>query len=123
MISLANGVFSEAIPASIPWSLILERNIQLRIYEDNQATIAVVKKGFSKKLQHISRTHKVNLSSLKEACVNDDTKLAYNDTQKQAADIFTKTLAPNLLDIALEVLGIQKTCHCPPPDGEDPKAN
>ena len=96
MISLANGVFSEAIPASILWSLILGRNINLRrTNEDNQAIITVVE-GFSKKLRHISRTHNVNLSSLKEACLNDDTELTYIDTKKQAADIFTYDLAPNL---------------------------
>ena len=65
VVSLALGVFSEAIPASILWSLILGRDIKTRIYEDNQAIIIVVKKGYSKKLRHISRTHKVNLGSLK----------------------------------------------------------
>ena len=116
-------VFSETIPASILWTLILKRNIKLRTYEDNQATITVVKRGFSKKLRHISRTHEVNLSSLKEACVNDDTELVYIDTKKQAAGILTKALAPNLWDSALEMLGIQKICQCLPPDGEDPRAN
>jgi anti-sigma regulatory factor (Ser/Thr protein kinase) len=57
--------------------------------EDNQATITVVKKGYSKKLRHISRTHKVNLSSLREQCVNDHTQLQCIESKKQAADIFS----------------------------------
>ena len=78
VVSLALGMFSEAIPASILWSLILGRDIKTRIYEDNQAAITVVKKGYSKKLRHISRTHKVNLGSLKEVCVLDtNSELAY----------------------------------------------
>ena len=93
VVSLALGVFSESIPASILWSLILGRDIKTKIFEDNQATITVVKKGYSKKLRHISRTHKVNLGSLKEVCTADDTELAYIDTKKQAADIFTKAFA------------------------------
>ena len=101
----------------------LNRDIKLKIYENNQATITVVKKGYSKKLRHVSRTHKVTLSSLKEACVNDDADQTYIDTKKQAADIFTKALAPNLWDNALEMLGIQKDCRCPPPEGEDPRLN
>ena len=83
-----------------------------------------MKKGYSKKLRHISRTHKVNLSSLKEACVNDDTELAYIDTKKQAADIFTKALAaPNLWENALDMLGIEKDCRCPSSDRGIPELN
>ena len=46
VVSLAHGVFSVAIPASILWTLILGWDIKLKIYEDNQATITVVKKGY-----------------------------------------------------------------------------
>ena len=76
------------------------------IFEDNQATITVVKKGYSKKLRHLTRTHKVNISSLNEACTSDNTVLAYIDTKKQAADIFTKALAPALWSNALIMLAI-----------------
>ena len=98
----------------------LGREIKTRIYEDNQATITVVKKGYSKKLRHISRTHKVNLGSLMQACVNDSTELVYIETKKQAADIFTKALAPNLWDNALDMLGIERTGRPPPPEEEVP---
>ena len=91
--------------------------------EGNQATITVVKKGFSKKLRHISRTHKVNLGSLKEVCVNDDTEILYIETKKQAADIFTKALAPHLWDSALDMLGIQRAEPPPPLEGEIPDSN
>ena len=74
--------------------------------EDNQATITVVKKGYSKKLRHMSRTHKVNLSSLREQCVNNYTQLQYVESKKQAADIFTKALVPQLWAPALEMLSI-----------------
>ena len=113
VVSLAQGVVSEAILASILWTLVLGRDIKTKIYEDNQATITVVRKGYSKKLKHIFRTHKVKLGSLKEVCVNDNTELVYIETKKQAADIFTKALAPNLWDHALEMLGIQKMSRLP----------
>ena len=51
-------------------------------------------KGYSKRLRHISQTHKVNLGSLKKVC--DNAELVHIETKKQAADIFTKALAPNL---------------------------
>ena len=69
----------------------------------------MVKKGFSKKLRYISRTHKVNLGSLREECARPSTQLCYIDTKKQAADIFTKALAPALWSNALSMLGIDVT--------------
>ena len=98
--------------------MILERDIKTKAFEDNQATITVVKKGYSKKLRHITRTHKVNLGSIKEVCVGGDTELLYIDTKRQAADIFTKALAPNLWNSALDMLGIQRDTPPLLPEGE-----
>jgi hypothetical protein len=123
IVALALGMFNEAIPASILWSLILGRDIKVRIFEDNQAAITVVKKGFSKKLRYISRTHKVNISSLKEVCVTDqNSDLAYIETSKQAADIFTKSLSPSLWNAALDMLGIQKNESLLPQEDEAPSS-
>jgi hypothetical protein len=106
VIILANGVFSEALAMLNVWDLVLQRPCQLEIMEDNQETITFVRKGFSKKLRHISRTHRVNLSSLKESCCNGHTSLQYVETKKQAADIFTKALSPQLWGPALDMLSI-----------------
>ena len=76
------------------WDTILGRKIELEIMEDNQATIKVVEKGYSSKLRHILRTHKVNLSSIKEVCDNDAVGLQYVNALEQSADIFTKALEP-----------------------------
>ena len=88
------------------WDTLLGRGIKLRIYEDNMATIKVVNKGYSPKLRHILRTHKVNLSSIKEAIDNDNVELQYVETEQQAADVFTKALCPQKWPVAMEMLGI-----------------
>ena len=88
------------------WDTLLGRGIKLRIYEDNMATIKVVKKGYSPKLRRILRTHKVNLSSIKEAIDNDNVELRYVETEQQAADVFTKALCPLKWPAAMEMLGI-----------------
>ena len=75
--------------------------------EDNQATILVVRKGYSPKLRHISRTHKVNLSCLSEVFSDDDVSIEYVDTKEQAADIFTKALQPQKWGAALNLLGMR----------------
>ena len=80
----------------------------LKIHEDNQATILVAKKGFSPKLRHISRTHKVNVASIAEMLQPETgVEIEYVITTKQAADIFTKQLAPQKWDAALRLLGIR----------------
>ena len=75
--------------------------------EDNQATILVVRKGYSPKLRHITRTHKINLSGLAEVFREDFATLEYCQTDKQAADIFTKSLPPQKWGAALHLLGIR----------------
>ena len=64
VISLAHSLYAEGLPSLQLWERLLGRPVKLRVKEDNQATIKVVKKGFSPKLRHIQRTHKVNLGCL-----------------------------------------------------------
>ena len=66
VVSLAHSLYQEGLPALQLWELLLARSVTLRVHEDDQATILVVKKGYSPKLRHITRTHKVNLSCLSE---------------------------------------------------------
>ena len=106
VVSLAASLFSEAIPAMDLWDLILGRPIRLFIMEDNQATIKVVRQGYSNKLRHIQRTHKVNLGSIKEVIDMDQVDIEYCKTDELAADVFTKALPPNKWGNALKLLGI-----------------
>ena len=91
----------------LAWVLLLDRPVTLRIMEDNQATILVVRKDYSPKLRHITRTHKVNLSGLSEVFRDDTVTLEYCQTDKQAADIFTKALPPQKWGSALRLLEVR----------------
>ena len=88
------------------WDVVLGRTITLEIMEDNQATMKVVEKGYSAKLRHVSRTHKVDLSSIKEVLDMDNVKLLYVETKLQCADFFTKCLPPCAWDNAIALLGM-----------------
>ena len=79
----------------------------LRVLEDNQATILVVRKGYSPKLRHITRTHKINLSALSEDIQDDPAELEYCKADDQAADIFAKSLPPQKWGPGLKLLGIR----------------
>eukprot|EP00435_Cladocopium_sp_Y103_P062857 s119_g24.t1 len=107
VISLSHSLYHEGIPALQLWEQLLQRSVKLRVLEDNQATIIVIRKGYSPKLRHITRTHKVNLSCLSEVFRDPNVLLEYVETAKQAADIFTKALAPQKWAAALQLLGIR----------------
>lgn len=38
--------------------------IRLAVFEDNSAVIAIVAKGYSAKLSHLAKTHRVNVASM-----------------------------------------------------------
>ena len=90
--------------------LLDRHDLELVIHEDSQATILVAKKGYSPKLRHISRTHKVNLGCISEQLSEGShISIQYVDTAEQAADIFTKALPPQNWDNALKLLGLRQS--------------
>ena len=105
--SLVHSLYQEGLPALLLWELLLARSVTLRVHEDNQATILVVKKGYSPKLRHMTGTHEVNLSCLSEIFKDDSAPIEYINTDEQAADIFTKALPPHKWAAALILLGIR----------------
>jgi len=105
MVSLATALFAEAMPCMDLWEILLGRPMDLYILEDNEATIKVAKKGYSSKLRHCLRHHKINLGLVKEAIENNSIEIVYCHTNFQAADIFTKALEPHKWENALSLLG------------------
>ena len=104
--SLAHSLYQEGLPALQLWELLLARSVTLRVHEDNQATILVVKKGYSPiKLRHITKKHEV--FCLSEIFKDDSALIEYINTDDQAADIFTKALPPHKWAAALILLGIR----------------
>ena len=88
------------------WQTVAGREMTLKILEDNEATIKIVKQGYSSKLRSLSRTHRVNLGSIHEVIQQPDIFLEYIQTLLQAADIFTKALEPQKWEPALALLGM-----------------
>ena len=63
-------------------------------------------------MRHVARTHKVNIGSLYEVFENNDVSIQYIITDKQAANIFTKALAPHKWEAALRMIGILNFDKC-----------
>ena len=108
VVSFAHSLYQEGPPSLSLWERLLGRPVELVLREDNQATILVARKGYSPKMRHIQRAHKVNLAALSEQLEpGTGVVIKYVATDLQAADIFTKTLPPLKWDHALKLLGIR----------------
>ena len=105
--SLAHSLYQEGLPTLQLWETLLAHRVTLRILEDSQATILVVRKGYFPKLRHITRTHKINRSGLSEVFQEDCAELDYCKPDDQAADTFTKELPPRKWSPELKLLGIR----------------
>jgi len=108
VVALAMSLFGEALPAMDMWDTLLQRRVKLKILEDNEAAIKAIAKGYSSKLRHMGRVHKVNLSSINEVTTGGDVSVAHVGTDEQVADVFTKALPPNKWEPALDLLRVRQ---------------
>ena len=106
MLSLDSGVFGEGLPMQELWETVLDRPMILTCYQDNASVIQIIKAGYSPKLRHMKKVHKLNLSALYEIFECPDVLIIYIKTSMQGADPFTKALAPNQWDAALKLMSI-----------------
>ena len=105
-VAMATTLFDEGLPLLELFSALFRRSVRLLIREDNEATAKIVSAGYSKRLRHMKRTHRINLGSLKDELDKDDVDLQLVASKYQKADIFTKGLAGDLWGNALDLLGI-----------------
>ena len=105
-VALAQSLFAEGVPALSLWEVLLKRKVDLHVREDNEAAIKAIRKGYSAKMRHTPRTHRVDLQSVKEALDNDSVEMSHVETAHQRADVFTKDLAPSKWTPAVEMLNL-----------------
>jgi len=105
-ISLATAVSQDAVPTVDHLYEILGQEIPLTCFQDNDATIAVVRNGWSIKLRHVTKTHKIDLACLYDLFKDPFTFLVHCPTDQQAADVLTKNLEKGKWDMALSMLRV-----------------
>ena len=63
----------------------------MKFYEDNTATIAIIRSGRNPQLRHLGRTHDVSVKWLSDTFRKEhQIELGYIASKEQCADIFTK---------------------------------
>ena len=107
-VALSGALFNDTIPMLEVWQSLIP-GMPLHIYEDNQACIAIVKKGYSAKLRHLAKTHRVNVASTCEIVnANENVVLQYCRFDDQRGDPLTKALPLEKWEHALVLLGISQ---------------
>ena len=105
-ISMASAVYSEGQPLLDFLEQLVDRKVTMKLKEDNSATLAILKSGFSVKLRHASRTHRNDVASLAETIKAQDMIAEYCSTDLQAADALTKVIQPNAWERLLQLLSV-----------------
>ena len=94
------------------WELwqVIRPLMTLRISEDSISVASIICKGFSRKLRHLAKTHRVNVASTCEVVnQNDDMLIQHVGTNDQRSDIMTKGLPMQKRERALSLLNMKFT--------------
>ena len=107
-IALATALFGDAMPAQEFLANLFGEQVPIMCHQDNAdtATIQVIRNGYSARLPHLGKTHKINVHGLYDAFKEPDIMIQHRPTEQQAADIFTKCLDVQKWQHALDTIGI-----------------
>ena len=106
VIAMASAIYGEAQPLRDFLGLLLQREITIRLREDNSATLSLLQRGYSVRLRHASRTRRINLASLAET-IEQGMLPELTATHLQAADGLTKVNPPIDWERVLQLLCIR----------------
>ena len=98
-VSASKGLRQEGLPVQILMEAMLGKRVPLKLRVGNTQVIAGVKKGYSKRLRHLQRTHRVPIGVMHDLTIDPQmlVEVEYVNTLLQKADIFTKALLPAAL--------------------------
>lgn len=98
---------------SIPIQILLEeatgRKTNIIHNIDNTPAITAIEKGYSKKLRHLSRTHRCSIGLLHE-CANDPDlgmSVVHCPTATMKADLFTKASDTTKFAVVVDMIGMR----------------
>ena len=92
LIACASGLFGKALNLHTMIESLTEVRVPVSFQQDNQAAITVVQSGYSAKLRHAGRVHRVNVASTHEQLDQGAFDFDYGETTAQLANGFTKVI-------------------------------
>ena len=109
-IALAATLFGETLRIQEMLERLFEVSIPIHLEQDNEAVIRILQSGYSVKLRHCNRVHRVNIASICDLLEKEEKlDLRYCHTKLQLANALTKILPPIQWNEALEQLCVKPT--------------
>ena len=93
--AMAAAMFSRAVNAQTFLQHLLGFNCKTVYHQDNEALLKILAAGYSPKLRHCGRVHRVNIASMSEELDKDRVEANYCHTNSQIANGLTKGIPPN----------------------------
>ena len=88
------------------WSIMLGRVVKGIIHEDNMSTIEIIKSGYSPKMRHLAKHHRISLGTVSELVKEEDIDVEHIGTDLQKGDMLTKGLARPKHEPACRLIGL-----------------
>ena len=94
MISMASALFSEVINLQTFLQSVSKGTVPIIFFQDNETVLVILKSGYSPKLRHLGRVHRVNVASMAEIFEQEDFSATYVNSKDQLANGLTKVIPP-----------------------------
>ena len=94
MISMASALFSEVINLQTFLQSVSKGTVPIIFFQDNETVLAILKSGYSPKLRHLGRVHRVNIASMAEIFEQEEFSATYVNSKGRLANGLTKVIPP-----------------------------
>ena len=108
--SASHAIRHEALPIQALLENFLGRLVRMRVGIDNTQALTAIEKGYSKRLRHLSRTHRISIGVLNELQKDGEAmvEFVHEPTASHKGDLFTKSFAPAAFAERVQMLGMQE---------------
>ena len=103
---MANGLYGEVYNLQSFVQQLVGSQIEVKFFQDNSAVLQVLEAGYSARLRHCGRVHKVNIAAVSEALQDESVNAQHCTTLQQKANSFTKIIPPNEWSLTLQQLSL-----------------
>ena len=112
--SASVAVRHTAIPIQMLMEAFLQRTLPISVRIDNMQAISAIKKGYSKKLRHLSRTHRCSIGAMHDLEQDPDAAVntVHAGTKTHKGDFYTKCLGATAFGEARDRVGLAKPDVC-----------
>ena len=94
MIAVASAMFSEVINLQTFLETACKDPVPMIFHQDNETVLTILKSGYSAKLRHLGRVHRVDVASMSEILEQESYSAQYINSKDQLANGLTKVIPP-----------------------------